>query len=961
MKTALSCLSAGILTISLILSSLTAMTAAAEPAETAAGSEAISREDGALPEYRDYAAAHEAVYPGETYTVAGAAGANAQNAAVSHDGRADAVRFDGGSLSYTVSVRTAGYYRLRMEYEALPGKGKELEIAVQLNGAVPFDKAASLTFNRLWKNGTDGAFEHDSRGNDVLPDQTEVQTWIARDAADAEGLYADPFLFWLEAGDNTVTLQNLGEPFVLGSLCFHPTAQAKSYAELRPAVKADNVTGFMQLLEGEHADRKSHNTIIPTYNRGDPALSPADPTVIRRNTIGGGTSWQSPGEYVTWRFTVPQDGYYKIGIKYAQSQQRGLSSSRRVYIDGETIFRELEEVSFGYTSTFQNQVLGGGDEEILFYFTAGETHELTLETTVGAVAEDLRVLSAIQTRLNEMYRKIIMVTGAEPDVTRDYDLEAEIPDILSVFSTVADTLEDEYQRFSAASQKSGSEAETLREFAEKLREFIQKPYTIAERLSSYRDSLSSLATWLMARKQQPLEIDYVAVFSPDQTMPGAESSFFAKLAYEWKGFLSSFTQDYNAIGADADKEPVEVWIASGREQSLIVRELTDARFFRETGIPVTVRLVKAGLVQCVMAGVGPDVAIGVERTLPVNLAMRSALVDLSRFDGYDAVTERFAKTAMEPYLFNGGAYALPDTQSFHMMFYRTDIFKELNIGPPDTWDDFYRVINIVQRNNMEIGLPYGVSTSTADAMSLFPTLLLQKGGTYYNADKSASVLCSTEGFSAFSQWTDFYTQYSFSMVKDDYNRFRTGEMPLTVMPYVFYNQLRVAAPEITGLWEMTCIPGTKRADGTVDRSEAAAGTANVMFRGAESPENAWAFLEWWTRADTQAAYGVKIETVLGAAGRYASANLEAVTQLPWTQQELAAIGEQRQYVTELPEVAGGYYMARNINNAFLAVVNRGENLRESLRYWDNETNREIARKRRELGLAGDTGAAADQR
>ena len=75
MKTVLSCLSAGILTVSLILSSLTAMTAAAEPAETAAGSEAISREDGALPEYRDYAAAHEAVYPGETYTVAGAAGA----------------------------------------------------------------------------------------------------------------------------------------------------------------------------------------------------------------------------------------------------------------------------------------------------------------------------------------------------------------------------------------------------------------------------------------------------------------------------------------------------------------------------------------------------------------------------------------------------------------------------------------------------------------------------------------------------------------------------------------------------------------------------------------------------------------------------------------------------------------------------------------------------------------------
>ena len=40
------------------------------------------------------------------------------------------------------------------------------------------------------------------------------------------------------------------------------------------------------------------------------------------------------------------------------------------------------------------------------------------------------------------------------------------------------------------------------------------------------------------------------------------------------------------------------------------------------------------------------------------------------------------------------------------MFYRTDIFEELGIEPPETWEDLYRIIPVLQRNNMEIGLPY---------------------------------------------------------------------------------------------------------------------------------------------------------------------------------------------------------------------------------------------------------------
>ncbi len=943
MKRLLSCLLAG--ACLLTSAGMVSFTARAEEAAAVDTVATVSGESEELLTYRQYSAAWDAVYPDGEYVIPGGSGQGDETFLLdSYEGKSGVLRLEDGAATFTVQVQEAGYYQMRLTYIGMEGKGKNLEIGVKINGKTPFDKAVAVEFNRLWKNETAGDFATDSRGNDVLPDQVEVLDWIERDFRDPEGMYAEPFWFYFSQGANTVTLENHGEPVVIAALTLHPAAQAPTYAEAKPQTGTDAVTDFVLCLEGEKADLKSSKTIIPTYNKGDPAVSPASPQLIRRNTLGSGTSWQAPNEYVTWKFTVPANGCYKIGVKYSQNQQRGLYSARRIYLNGEVVYDELNEVLFPYSSDFSNLVLSAGEEEMLFYLEAGVDYELTMETTIGSTAEDLRVLDDALDRLNAMYRKIIMVTGANPDLTRDYNLEEEIPELIATFNSVADTLENEYHIFSRISQRGGSEAVTLSEIVDKLRSFTEKPYTIAERLSTYRDSLSGLATWLIAREQQPLEIDYVMVYSPDQSMPDAKSGFFAKVKYEWESFLGSFMQDYNSIGTANAEDGVEVWVSSGREQSLIVRELVDSEFYATTGIPVTVKLVKAGLVQCVMAGVGPDVALSVERTLPVNLALRNALVDLSQFEGYEEVARQFADTAMDPYLFNGGCYGIPETQSFHMMFYRTDIFAELNIQPPDNWEDFYKVVNIIQRNNMEIGLPYAVDTN------MFPTLLLQNGGTFYNEDHTASMLCTTEGFKAFTQWTEFYTQYSFSMVKDDYNRFRTGEMPLTIMPYVFYNQLKVAAPEIKGLWRMVQIPGTLREDGTVSRTESATGTANIMFKGANHEGNAWKFLRWWSGAEVQAAYGQKIETVLGAAGRYASANLEAVTMLPWTEDELSAIDEQRQWVVEIPEIAGGYYMNRNINNAFLAVVNRGENLRESLKYWDNETNREILRKRRELGL-----------
>ena len=174
---------------------------------------------------------------------------------------------------------------------------------------------------------------------------------------------------------------------------------------------------------------------------------------------------------------------------------------------------------------------------------------------------------------------------------------------------------------------------------------------------------------------------------------------------------------------------------------------------------------------------------------------------------------------------------------------------------------------------------------------------------------------------------------------------------MTIVSYPFYNQLTVAAPEIRGLWRMAPVPGTRQADGTIDRSEAATGMSCMIMSAADDPQAAWAFLDWWTRPDVQARFGTELEALLGAGARYAPASREAFEELSWSKDEAAMILAQWQSAVELPEVPGGYYVGRDLDNAFRAAVLHEKQPREMLDYWTAETNKEIRRKLREFGLS----------
>ena len=146
---------------------------------------------------------------------------------------------------------------------------------------------------------------------------------------------------------------------------------------------------------------------------------------------------------------------------------------------------------------------------------------------------------------------------------------------------------------------------------------------------------------------------------------------------------------------------------------------------------------------------------------------------------------------------------------------------------------------------------------------------------------------------------------------------------------------------------------TLREDGTVSHAANSTGSGAVIFKKVSNKENAWKFIKWFTETDTQVQYGTQIEGLLGTMGRFDTANVEALGQLSWSNDELARLRDQQEELVEIPIIPSSYAVTRNIMNAFREVVNNAENPRDTLVWYNRDINDEITRKRENLGLDTD--------
>lgn len=875
-----------------------------------------------------------------------------------YKGKKDVLSWTGekGSLTWNFNIEEAGLYHIALEYIPISYKGMNIEFSVKIDDEIPYDDFQNVRFSRMWQNAYE--IKRDENDNDLVPNQEEIFQWTECDFLDTQGFYNKSLPVYLSEGDHSISLDLCREALVINTIKIYNEKDLPRYAEYSKDFnysKENNISKFITKVQGEDAYIKSDSTLVPTSDRTDAATEPASPSKIRLNTIGGNWTWKLPGQWIEWKIEVPEDGYYNIFVKARQNFQRGMAATRKVYIDGKIPCKEFESLEFDYSLNW-NQVTpcDVNGEPCKIYLEKG-LHTIRLEASLGNLTPILTAVDDLTFELNTLRRRFIMIMGSEPDLYRDYQLEKEIPGLTEKLMELSARLKIVADDFERITGQTGSEAATLRILVDQLSSFAKEPEYIPNKQGTFRDNIANLASWILYRKEIPVEVDYICLTSPDKKPPRAQANIISQFIMGIKSFGASFIEDYDSIGKH-EKDAVTVWINAGRDQANILREMIINDFTPKTGININLSLVQGSIIEATMAGRGPEVAINVSRGQPVNLASRNALYDLKQFEDFDSIREWYYDSAFYPYEFQDGIYAIPMTQDFHMMFYRSDILEELGLEVPETWEDLYRIIPILQRNNMQVGLPYqasddiGLIDAGMGARNLFPTLLAQNGGTFYQNDNKETGLSSPEAYKSFKQWVDFYSAYGFTLKYDFNTRFRSGEMPIAIAGYGNYNLLSVAAPEIRNQWKMCAIPGTRKEDGSIDRSESASGSACVMFKKINNPQAGWEFLKWWSSPEVQLQYANRLETIMGTAARLNTANIKTFEKMPWSLSEQEIIISQWENVKEIQEVPGGYYTIRMLDTAFTETYYNNENARATLNKYCDMINEEISRKRKELGL-----------
>ena len=934
----------------------------------------------ALGEYKDYLEAHQNDETPQMTdkVIPGPDAVDTEFISEDFNGQMALVTTSSGSATWRFDIIEAGFYNIKLEYIPIKVQdgGSNIERKIYINGEIPFNNLNNVSFQRVWGDGGDKIV--DLNGNEIRPVQVELPEKRVSFVRDQVGYITEPYLIYFKAGQNEIKIESVRESMgifnvIIASKESYPTYKdvyndymAKGYKKVTGKKTGYFVEG-QERIEGEDSIKRSSSTIYAISDRTSAFTSPSDPVKIILNSIGG-NKWNIPGDWITWSFTVPEDGLYNISMRTKQSASRGLFSTRKVYIDDKIPFAEAQNSKFIYSSDWNIVTLGSETEPFYFYLTKGQ-HEITLEATLGEYGTQINRVQNIIDELTSMYRQIISKTGINPDKYIDYDLINKIPNLIETFERSADSLYDVAKTITKISGEKSSESASLETMAMQLRKFIKKPRMIQRNLRNFSDNISSLGTWILTVSRQTLHVDYLMVHSDDYKLPKANPNFFGGTWFGLQAFFKSFFFDYSSIGATAENagnETVEVWFltseVAGREQANAIRTLIDTDFsLYNKDININLKVVDPGtLLTATLAGRGPDVAINAYSGVPINYAMRGAIKDISKFPDFEEVTTWFQDSAMTPYEYNGGYYALPNTQTFLMMFYREDIFNDQGWDVPKTWTDVINLIPELQIQNLSFYLPLNTVGASSVVNQIFASRLYQTGGSFYRMEKNSkdqpymvSNFDSEEAQEAFEFWCDFYTSYSFSLLVTGgtfVNRFRSGEMPIGIAAYDTYNTLAVSAPEIRGKWKFEVIPGTKKSGGSIDHSGAAAGTAVVMMEQTDVPDSAWSFMKWWVSERAQTGYAREIEAILGSAARHPTANIEAFKKLAWTVEEQEVLLKQWEVTVGVPEVPGGYYTGRNLENAFRAVVNSNLNPRETFGDYILTINRELDRKREEFGL-----------
>ena len=621
-------------------------------------------------------------------------------------------------------------------------------------------------------------------------------------------------------------------------------------------------------------------------------------------------------------------------------------------IDGKIPNEAFESYGMAYTTKYKTTTLTDENgDKLSVYLEKGE-HTISFTISMDAICYVMEAIDEIMSDVNDLALEITKVAGTNADKYRDLKLTRYIPDLEENLYGYADRLcelENSAIKWSD-SEKSVAVMSSMLIAAEQLRSLANNPDEIPYRIGELSTSMNSvnhyLANTIDNLIANNIAIDRIWIYQEGAELP-KKPGFFKTASLNLQRFVASFTdQDYSASNTNPDH--LQVWVNRSSQYVQIMQKMIDETFTPETGIEVDISIMpdQYKLVLSNSSGNAPDVATGINYTIPYELGIRGALVDMTQFDDFIEAAEPYETGFFMTGSIGDGIYSMPETMNFWVLYYRTDVLEKLGLEVPQTMDDVIAMLPELQMRGLNFYYATGEMLQMRNFHGTTP-IIMQNGGSLYNETASTGTALGNEAsVNGFTELTDLFTIYDLPVNVDNlYQHFRNGDMPIGIADYRTYNLLTNAAPELSSSWEVALIPGTMQEDGTIDRSTCGCAESTVIFKSdSERERQAWEFVKWWSSTEVQAQFGQTIQITYGDEYMWATANMEAFEQLPWDSSARQVIMETASNVVDIARVPGTYLLEREMSNTFNDIIVNGDNEQTRIDEAVKTINREFERK-----------------
>lgn len=856
-----------------------------------------------------------------------------------------------GRVELEIDVPQSAVYYMNFDYLANSESILPVEAGIMVNGGYPFYEMRQQKLESQWTAKPDKVY--DSYGNEVVSMPDKVYDWQNKYVQDSTYRYTQPLGIELEQGKNTISIELNEGTLLLGDICLTAEPQVPEYTGSEAAVG----DGFIEIQAEDFLYR--NDSAIHATCEYDPDLYPYQAGNRVMNTVDA-TSFGEGGQEVTYSFNAEKAGSYYIAFHYSQGDKADFPVFMNVRIDGELPNTAFENHAFAYEKKYEMYTMVDSDGSKISIPLEAGNHTISLQISMEPIRESLETIEKIMGRVNDLSLEVTKVAGTNKDKYRDFSLEAYIPGIGDMMTGWADELDQVMEDARAYNPKKNKIAAyaSVKIAENQLRSLAKKPDELIYRIDELATSTSSvnqhLANLIDSLNGNDFSLDSIYLYQEDaaKQLP-KNKNIFTKM---WLGIVRFFTsfgeQAYSST--NTNPEHLQVSVNRSRQHLEIMQLLINEQFTPQTGIEVDLSLMpdQTKLVLANASGDSPDVATGVNYSIPFELGIRGALKDLTAFPDFADVAERYNAGLIMPYVIGDKIYALPETMNFQVMFYRKDILDKLGLEVPDTLEDVQAMLPDLQMRGLNFYYPTARTVGMKTFLDTTP-ILFQSGGALYDGAIDKAVLTSEENVEGFTTLTNLFTIYNLPKdVPNFYQHFRNGDYPIGISDFGNYNMISNAAPEIDGSWGVAPIPGVKNEDGEVIRYSSAGAESTFLFVSTpEREQMAWEFVKWWSSAGVQAEFGQRLQITYGDEYYWNTANAEAFAQLPWDSDDKEVILTQLEWTLEAPRALASYMVERELSDAYNLVVlgAKSASVRESLDDAQKSVKRETQRKLEEFG------------